>query len=195
MLNTSRACSQPNKLALTRKSSCSTNQSETKLAEDKTPYSLTTSVSTASVRPYSMSMELNTASKEGMVGRQEGLQRQVEAKEEGGKRTSDASFQKKIASTDTCAVCAGKEDTENWHVPPKRSKDLIHGMAPKYLCYNIWDPESDFTPNMADWTEVAEPLAGPPQCVLEDEVVTKTIESHSYLFKIVTPIQVEVFES
>ena len=53
----------------------------------------------------------------------------------------------------------------------------------------------DFTPNTVDWTEVAEPLAGPPQCVLEDEVVAKTIEDHSYLFKIVTPIQVEVFES
>ena len=68
-------------------------------------------------------------------------------------------------------------------------------MVPKYLRYNVWDPESNFTPNTAVWTEVAEPLVGPPPCVLDDDEVTKTIQENSYLFKIVTPIRVDVFES
>lgn len=85
-----------------------------------------------------MPIELNTANKEGTVGRQEGPRRQVGGKEEGGKRTSvgdsttlkDASFWKKIASTNMCAVPAEKEDMASQHVPPKRSKDPTHGMVP-----------------------------------------------------------------
>jgi hypothetical protein len=68
-------------------------------------------------------------------------------------------------------------------------------MRPKYLRYNIWDPDSDFSPNTADWTLTAEPLEGPPQSELDDEVVKKTIRENPHLFKIVTPIQVDVFES
>lgn len=68
-------------------------------------------------------------------------------------------------------------------------------MAPKYLRYNIWDPASDFTPNTADWTESAEQLVEPPQDESEDEEVTKTIVENPHLFKIVTPIRVDIFES
>jgi hypothetical protein len=68
-------------------------------------------------------------------------------------------------------------------------------MRPKYLRYNIWDPKSDFSPNTSDWTLTAEPLEGPPQSVLDDEVVSRTIRENPHLFKIVTLIHVEVFES
>jgi hypothetical protein len=68
-------------------------------------------------------------------------------------------------------------------------------MKPKYLRYNIWDPESEFSPNTADWTKTAEPLEGPPQSELDDEAVTKTIDEYPHLFKIVTPIRVDVFEA
>jgi hypothetical protein len=68
-------------------------------------------------------------------------------------------------------------------------------MRPKYLRYNLWDPESDFTPNTADWTLTAEPLEGPPQSALDDEPVKKTINENPHLFKVVTPVRVDIFES
>jgi hypothetical protein len=71
----------------------------------------------------------------------------------------------------------------------------MRGMRPKYLRYNIWDPDSDFSPNTSDWTLTAEPLEGPPPPALADELVTKTISENPHLFKIVTPIRVNIFEA
>ena len=68
-------------------------------------------------------------------------------------------------------------------------------LAPRYLRYNVWDPESDFTPTTAEWTETAKPLSRPPQSVLDDPIATKTIRDYPDLFRIVTPINVNVFES
>ena len=70
-----------------------------------------------------------------------------------------------------------------------------HGMQPKYLRYNVWDPASDFTPTTADWTETAAPLPRPPQSELNNPIVTKTIREYPDLFRIVTPIKVDIFES
>lgn len=80
-------------------------------------------------------------------------------------------------------------------VRQKGTREMTNGMRPKYLCYNIWDPNSDFSPNTSDWTLTAEPLEGPPQSALDDELVTKTINENPHLFKIVTPIRVDVFEA
>ena len=77
----------------------------------------------------------------------------------------------------------------------RKTNTVTNGMRPKYLRYNIWDPDSDFSPNTADWTLTAKPLEGPPQTALDDETVTKTINENPYLFKIVTPINVDVFEA
>ena len=60
-------------------------------------------------------------------------------------------------------------------------------MRPKYLRYNIWDPDSEFTPNTADWTLTAKPLEGPPQSALDDEPVTQT--------KVTTAIRIDIFET
>ena len=68
-------------------------------------------------------------------------------------------------------------------------------MRPKYLRYNLWDSNTDFSPNTSDWTLSAKPLEGPPQSALDDEAVTKTINENPHLFKIVSPIRVDVFES
>ena len=68
-------------------------------------------------------------------------------------------------------------------------------MKPKYLRYNTWDPESEFTPNVADWTLTAKPLEGPPQSALDDEPVSRTLRENPDLFKIVTPINVDISES
>ena len=84
---------------------------------------------------------------------------------------------------------------ERHPAPQKNLSEVANGMRPKYLRYNIWDPDSDFSPNTSDWTLTAKPLEGPPQSALEDEAVTKTLNENPDLFKIVTPINVNVFES
>ena len=68
-------------------------------------------------------------------------------------------------------------------------------MRPKYLRYNIWDPDSEFSPNTSDWTLTAKPLVGPLQSALDDEIVTKTLNENPDLFEIITPIRVDVFEA
>lgn len=89
---------------------------------------------------------------------------------------------------------AEKEDMESPHALRRNIRVVTHGSKPKHLRYNIWDPDSDFTPNISDWTLTAETLEGPPQSKLNDEVVPRTIRNHPELFKIVTPINVDVFE-
>ena len=77
----------------------------------------------------------------------------------------------------------------------RNTRETTHGMRPKYLRYNIWDSNSDFSPCTADWTLTAKPLEDPPQSELDDETVKKTIRDNPHLFKIVTPIRVDIFES
>jgi hypothetical protein len=89
----------------------------------------------------------------------------------------------------------GSQDTESQPVLQKSISDATYGMKPKYLRHNIWKPETDFSPNSSDWTLTAEPLEGPPQSELDDENVKKTIRENPHLFKIVTPIRVNVFEA
>ena len=83
----------------------------------------------------------------------------------------------------------------NTSVPPRNQRNEAVRLAPRYLRYNVWDPESDFTPTTAEWTETAKPLPRPPQFVLNDPVVAETIQDNPNLFRIVTPINVDVLES
>ena len=146
-----------------------------------------------------MPMELNTR-EEGRDHRREEVD---QIKENLRRKTSvagsmartDAASRRKTAFTSTSAKDVGREDMENPPVQERNISEVTDGMKPKYLRYNIWDPESDFSPNTADWTLTARPLEGPPQSVLDDELVTKTINDNQYLFKIVTPINVDVFET
>jgi len=57
------------------------------------------------------------------------------------------------------------------------------------------DPKSDFTPTTAEWSETATPLPSTPASEIVNPVVAQTIRDHPELFKIVTPIKVEIFES
>ena len=84
---------------------------------------------------------------------------------------------------------------ERQPAPQRNINEVTDGMRPKYLHYNIWDPDSDFSPSVSDWTLTAEPLEGPPRSVLEDEAVTKTLQENPHLFKIVTPVRVDIFEA
>ncbi|RDB18812.1 hypothetical protein Hypma_014518 [Hypsizygus marmoreus] len=76
----------------------------------------------------------------------------------------------------------------------KSTKDVIHGLQPKYLRYNLWREDGSFTPSCADWTLHATPLPSPPQAELDDPIVSQTIRENPHLFAIVTPIKVDVFE-
>ncbi|RDB17081.1 hypothetical protein Hypma_001927 [Hypsizygus marmoreus] len=97
------------------------------------------------------------------------------------------------AFTATSAGNADSQDTQRKIA--KSTKDVIHGLQPKYLRYNLWREDGSFTPSCADWTINATPLPPPPQSELDDPVVSKTIHENPHLFAIVTPIKVDVFES
>jgi len=106
----------------------------------------------------------------------------------------DASSVKTNATTSIPAKVVERQDTGSQHAPTS-SELVVFGMRPKYLQHNIWDPESEFTPTTAEWSETAIPLSRPPQSVLEDPIVTNTIHQNPHLFDIVTPIKVDIFEA
>jgi hypothetical protein len=70
----------------------------------------------------------------------------------------------------------------------------LYGMRPKYLRYNIWDPEGNLATTTAEWTEQAKPLPRPSSEQLMHPVMRATIMAHPELFTIITPIKIEVFE-
>jgi hypothetical protein len=88
-----------------------------------------------------------------------------------------------------------RRQTANPKVTEDSDFKLNRGMAPKYLRYNIWDPSSDFTPCTAMWTVTAKPLSRPPPSEFENVAAVTTIQENPDLFKIVTPVQVQKFES
>jgi hypothetical protein len=72
--------------------------------------------------------------------------------------------------------------------------ERIWGLQPKYLRYNLWSLDSN-TQSTGDWTEFAYPLSSIPSHELQNPIVIKTIAHNLSLFKIVTPINVDQFES
>jgi hypothetical protein len=76
---------------------------------------------------------------------------------------------------------------------------VIRGWKPKYLHYNVWpqllDDNLNPFPTISEWSETAPPLPSPPASEFEDLEAVNTIKSYSHLFKIVTPIKVDVLQS
>lgn len=148
---------------------------------------------------------MQTASSTEAEGRslQEGEVAQIKESHQPGRRRSaggstprlDVDLPRTTAST---SIRVGVAEKEGMGSPPASRRNISeapNGMRPKYLRYNIWDPDSEFSPNTSDWTLTAKPLVGPPQSALDNEVVTKTLSDNPDLFRIVTPIQVDVFEA
>lgn len=100
---------------------------------------------------------------------------------------------KTTVTSSTPARSAGREAMGDTNAP--KTEELAYGMRPRYLRHNVWDPDSEFSRTTADWTETARPLPRPPLEELQDEVTAKTIRENPDLFKIVTPINVDIFES
>jgi hypothetical protein len=187
-----------------QKSYSMTSLSEIRSEEGRTFCSPISIASTASVKRSSMQMGSSTKVTEKgrpRVGKdpvKEKDQRRMSVGVSTGRQ--DVASQKTSATISTSVKGVEREDTVNSPVPQRRIKEMTYGMRPKYLCYNLWDPESNFSSNTADWTLTAEPLEGPPQSELDNEVVKKTICENPHMrepspFQSVTPIRVDIFES
>ena len=88
---------------------------------------------------------------------------------------------------------AVKPVTEN--LPVERGiEDQIFGMRPRYLRHNLWTPDSDPKMTAADWTLIAQPLPRPPVEEFNNLPALQSLRDRPDLFKIVTPINVDVFE-
>ncbi|TEB27306.1 hypothetical protein FA13DRAFT_1634747 [Coprinellus micaceus] len=69
---------------------------------------------------------------------------------------------------------------------------MARNWVPAYHRYNDY---GTITPLRAvTWTTIAKPLPLPPPSVLQDPVVSSTIEENPHLFRIVTPVKVGRFE-
>jgi len=102
-----------------------------------------------------------------------------------------------IAATATSARNAKRQAMEGNNVPlaSKPYHDIL-GVRPHYLHYNLWDSTTPFHPTVADWlAETAIPLPPPPLSELNDLIVRKTISDNPHLFRIITPINVDHFET
>ncbi|KAF8803587.1 hypothetical protein BYT27DRAFT_7225943 [Phlegmacium glaucopus] len=102
------------------------------------------------------------------------------------------------ANTDTSAKTAKNQDMPVKIV--REGAEEIYGVQPKYLRHNLWflnlwDQSSVFSPITAEWSLYTPPLPRPLLSELSNPVVQKTIADNLNLFKIVTPIKVDVFES
>jgi hypothetical protein len=73
--------------------------------------------------------------------------------------------------------------------------DEIFGLQPKYLRHNLWEEGSALSPTTAEWSERARPLPRPSHSEVSNPVMTKTIADNPDLFKVHTPIKIDVFES
>jgi len=106
----------------------------------------------------------------------------------------DVSFPTLNASTDTSASAAESLDITRPTAPNSYSASL--GFRPKYLRQNLWNVTTnfDFSPTTADWSETASPFPRPPPSFLNDAVSNQTLKTHSHLFRVITPIDVELFE-
>ena len=79
--------------------------------------------------------------------------------------------------------------------------DMLYGMRPKYLRYNLWDAEEQSSGlvlevplDLADSTEIEKPLPMVPPSEFNNVEAVKTIGDNPDLFKIITPVNVDRFE-
>lgn len=99
----------------------------------------------------------------------------------------------KRAHTDTSVPSASNMDMAK--VLVRWESDLMHGLQPRYLRYNIWCNDGSSSLCAANWTITAAPLPPPPPAELSNPLITSTLESYPYLFDIVMPIKVDRFEA
>ena len=97
------------------------------------------------------------------------------------------------ASIDMSAKPVASPITEKRSVRTEASE--VYGLQPKYLRHNLWEQGSTLSPTTAEWSEHAPPLPRPRLSELMNLAVSKTVRDNPHLFKVQTPIKVDVFES
>jgi hypothetical protein len=108
-----------------------------------------------------------------------------------GSMTRDV--KRRIVDTDTPVRLAVALPTEKQIATLPLGIEVI-GKRPKYLRYHIWDPDGTVSEMMVEWTERAKPLPRPATVQLMHPVVRETIIQNPTLFKIITPVNLKVFE-
>jgi hypothetical protein len=154
------------------KSSYIINQSKIKWEEDRTSCLPIIKDSTASAKPFFMLMESNTNEEAPAI-----LEREKTKPEERTKFAGDTIVQKDAVSakenaTSNIAVSnVEREAMKNPTAKLNQTKDHKHGMNPKYLRHNLWDPITNATSCTSDWSETALPLVRPPPKEFRNEPV------------------------
>ena len=69
------------------------------------------------------------------------------------------------------------------------------GLQAKYWRYNLLGADNQKPMTTAEWSKTAIPLPRPPNSELENTIANNTITSHTHLFNIKTPINIDIFQS
>ena len=101
--------------------------------------------------------------------------------------------QRQDVSTGMFAKGVEKQDMANCRVP-KGIEESEFGFRPRYLRHNLWNPDSDPKITVAKWTTTARPLPRPPIAEFDNLPALQTLAERPDLFKIVTPVKVDVLE-
>ena len=185
-LNILKTNSQLKSPRVTTESSSTTSQSGTLFGEGNRLYSPTHSGSVPFTQPLLCQTGSNTQTEDERLNQhEESPQRAI------GLMTKDV-----IAPAASSVTPAGHVEVPTMERLPVGQPQRIelYGMRPKYLRYNVWDPEGNLAVTSAEWTETAKPLPRPPPIQLMDPIVSKTIAENPDYFKIVTPVKIDVFE-
>ena len=174
------------------KSSYSIRGLETKSVEDR-HYSSPTTSTLPPYTPLPYRMTESNITEVGVEGQEEPSlnRRQKCALDLTGKR--GVGSQKQDASIDMSVKDVGSQVMANCHAP-RVTEVEIFGSRPRYLRHNLWNPVSDPKSTVAEWTLTARPLPRPPVTEFDNTSALQTIASHPDLFRIVTPIKVDVLE-
>lgn len=77
----------------------------------------------------------------------------------------------------------------------RRKIEALKDIKPKYLRFYYGGCDSDLFATTASWSEMAMPLPDPPDDEIHNTKSIQTLREHPDLFKIVTPINIDVLES
>ncbi len=94
----------------------------------------------------------------------------------------------------TTALNVEHEDIQR-PVAPIHPKPILESLKPRRFRGFLWDSHSSFVTPLADLSETLRPLPRPPLSEFMNETAMKTIRENPHLFKVITPINVDRFES
>ncbi|KAG2032845.1 hypothetical protein BDR03DRAFT_1014890 [Suillus americanus] len=106
------------------------------------------------------------------------------------KRRPKSAFTSMFATEE---AAGGPTDGENAHWQKGVNDSIAAGQ--RFWCHFIWSSKSSVLSPTAVWTKSAAPLPRPPPSKFLNVEAINTITSHPDLFKVSTPVNVDVFQS